>query len=1195
MLTPSCLVDDRDPAAAMLRRMLGVLMLLAGPLGAAAPATANETLAADAVVPVPLSTSPGPPAGSGPIEAEGAGESFDGTVTPAMVELRRSELQEASGVAEEVRSRAAEEYARALERLGDTAKVVAQTASLRAETASIPQELAKLQALAAEPPDPAAGTAVSPDADSWDGDRLRAAHSAAEANLEEQRARKASLLAEEERRTLRSRELPELLAQSRGKFEELSRSLASPPAAGDPTEYTAARRLRLQTSLQYRAREQELLQQEAKTYTEAARLMALRVDLAERAVQAAQRQAAALGALLSDRERRDAERQAAEARRATIHAHPAVQEAARINSLLAETNAHLVESAEVARGRLAAAEKQRDELAARHADTRRRAEEARYSQAVAMMLRSQRAELPDIREYRRRATSGAAEQAELNFKLLEWETERRRIRAVDEIVAEAVDAVRLQMADDELREVRDELVQVFTARQRLYAELTANARNQLARLAALQTAEQGVVRAVTDQAAFISEHILWVRSTAPISAALLSPLVGAVGELADGTAWRRVWHDLVSDARARPLYELLVLPPIWLIALRRRLVARLAELADDARRSSVTGMAPTLRAVLVTAALAVPVPALLALGGWRMTAVGTPGDYTHSLGRAALLGAGMLAVVNFLRASCQTNGLGTAHFGWDSAVTAAIRSALGWVRATSLPAGVVCGFTEFTGDELLTSTVGRLALMIESVATSLISYQLLRPSGAVAAMIARELPRSWLHGGYRAWTSVLVAAPLGFAVASAVGWHYTATRLATRLVATWVAIAVLVGLRELGMRWLQVVYRRLAARRSRERRAELQARQTGGGGDAGGEPLVATEAGLEVKLTDVNRQSQQVIRIGVALLGIVLLAVVWREVVPAIGYLDKFELWSDGTLPAGERGEGPRITLFDLLTAVAWATATVLACRNLPGLLDLAAFQRLPLDAGGRYAAGALTKYLIAVIGVVGGFRQIGVGWQSVQWLVAAMTVGLGFGLQEIFANFVSGIILLFERPVRVGDVVTIGDISGTVTRIRIRATTVLDWDHKELIVPNRDFVTGKLVNWTLTNPNLRVVIRVGIAYGSDTRLASRLLEEAAAANPLALTDPPPVAMFQQFGASSLDFELRVFAGGPSNARVLRHELHLAIDDAFRAHGIEIAFPRQDLHVRSMPEPAAIASIESMASRGGGALPDDDAARGRAA
>jgi potassium efflux system protein len=293
---------------------------------------------------------------------------------------------------------------------------------------------------------------------------------------------------------------------------------------------------------------------------------------------------------------------------------------------------------------------------------------------------------------------------------------------------------------------------------------------------------------------------------------------------------------------------------------------------------------------------------------------------------------------------------------------------------------------------------------------------------------------------------------------------------------------------------------------------------------------------------------------------------IWHDIVPAVGYLSRFTLWQSSVGSGGEAGSLVRITFVEALLAAVGAVVTVLACRNLPGVLDLAVFQRLPLDAGARYAATAVTQYVVAAIGVVLCFRQIGISWQSVQWLVAAMTVGLGFGLQEIFANFVSGLILLFERPIRVGDVVTIGDVTGTVTRIRIRATTVCDWDHKELIVPNREFVTGKLVNWTLTNPNLRVVIRVGIAYGSDTRLATRLLEEAAAAHPLALADPPPTVVFAAFGESSLDFELRVFTAGVINTRILQHELHLTIDDAFRNHGIEIAFPQRELHVRGLPE-----------------------------
>ena len=167
---------------------------------------------------------------------------------------------------------------------------------------------------------------------------------------------------------------------------------------------------------------------------------------------------------------------------------------------------------------------------------------------------------------------------------------------------------------------------------------------------------------------------------------------------------------------------------------------------------------------------------------------------------------------------------------------------------------------------------------------------------------------------------------------------------------------------------------------------------------------------------------------------------------------------------------------------------TVIAAKNIPGLLEMAVLQHLPLDAGARYAVATVSRYVITLVGVLVCFGELGVGWSKVQWLVAGMGVGLGFGLQEIFANFISGLIILFERPVRVGDVVTIDDISGVVSRIRIRATTITDWDRKELIIPNKEFITGRVLNWTLSDKVNRVVVNVDVAYGSDTQRATEIL-----------------------------------------------------------------------------------------------------------
>jgi potassium efflux system protein len=183
---------------------------------------------------------------------------------------------------------------------------------------------------------------------------------------------------------------------------------------------------------------------------------------------------------------------------------------------------------------------------------------------------------------------------------------------------------------------------------------------------------------------------------------------------------------------------------------------------------------------------------------------------------------------------------------------------------------------------------------------------------------------------------------------------------------------------------------------------------------------------------------------------------------------------------------------------------------------------------------------------------------------VAAMTVGLGFGLQEIFANFVSGLIILFERPIRVGDVVTAGDVTGAVTKIRIRATTITNWDRKELIIPNKEFVTGRVMNWTLSDQVNRVTINVGVAYGTDAATVLEILEQIAEEHPQILDDPAPIISFEEFGASSLNFALRACLPNLDVRLKTITELHQTIQRRFAEANIEIAFPQQDIHVRSI-------------------------------
>ena len=205
---------------------------------------------------------------------------------------------------------------------------------------------------------------------------------------------------------------------------------------------------------------------------------------------------------------------------------------------------------------------------------------------------------------------------------------------------------------------------------------------------------------------------------------------------------------------------------------------------------------------------------------------------------------------------------------------------------------------------------------------------------------------------------------------------------------------------------------------------------------------------------------------------------------------------------------------------------------------------------------------------------MVQLSWARVQWLAAAMTVGLGFGLQEIFANLVSGLIILFERPVRVGDVVTVGEVTGTVSRMQMRATTITDFDRRELIVPNKRFITDNVINWTLTDPICRTIVPVGVAYGTETETVNRILLGVAHRSSMVLSAPEPVIVFSGFGESTLDFELRVFIPHREQMPAVISHLNTEINREFKRNEIEIAFPQQDLHIKSIEKivPAARAA-----------------------
>lgn len=286
--------------------------------------------------------------------------------------------------------------------------------------------------------------------------------------------------------------------------------------------------------------------------------------------------------------------------------------------------------------------------------------------------------------------------------------------------------------------------------------------------------------------------------------------------------------------------------------------------------------------------------------------------------------------------------------------------------------------------------------------------------------------------------------------------------------------------------------------------------------------------------------------------------------------LDRLALWTPITDSLGAIvGANARVgtidfSLGDVLAFVLTVAAAVYFSRFARFVLEEDVYPRLRLSRGVPYAISTFLHYGILLLGFVLAVAAMGIDLDRFAILAGAFGVGIGFGLQNVVNNFASGLILLTERPIQVGDTIDTGDALGDVVRIGIRSSTVRTWDGAELIVPNAQLISERVTNWTLSDRQRRIDVPVGVAYGTDRARVMELLRGVGEANSDVMSDPAPVALFSGFGDSSLDFVLRVWTSDSTRIAVIKSDLAMAIGDALADANIEIPFPQRDLHVRSV-------------------------------
>ncbi|WP_456407308.1 mechanosensitive ion channel domain-containing protein [Thiolapillus sp.] len=787
-------------------------------------------------------------------------------------------------------------------------------------------------------------------------------------------------------------------------------------------------------------------------------------------------------------------------------------------------------------------------------NTQRKVEIAGLKEALGQVLLERRKNLPDPRKFKKQQARVRKKVTETGLRQIRYQEMRRQLDSPQMDPA----ALLKNVPPEQLAELKAPLKELLQRKRELLEKLISTDETYLRALTEQEVMLRRVQEALRTYDEFLAEHLLWVRNTTVIDLEDLKKIPAELQSLLNVQAWTEVWKGFARRLSGAHQFYLLLLPLIVAYWARRRIKAALTATSEAIAKPAGGNFSATLKALAYSFLLPAPPALLVLLLAWQMKQSAEASVYAEALSKALYWAWRPLYSLLLLRALACRRGVLEAHFRWRKNSIVRLRKAVNFLLFSFIPASMLTIILVNVGSDGLAGVLLKFSFMIAALSQSVFIYLMFHWEKGVAADYIRRHPGGFLWRSRWLWFPLVVGIPLLLVVLAMLGYVYTSATLLNQVINTLWLIAALVVLQQLAEHWLLLSRRRIAYQAALERRKALEQKEAE-------ENLPESEATVEVSeppidLVTLSKESRKLLNAFILIAAVVGLWLIWAESLSALGVLDTIPLWKHTAVVDGVETQVP-VTLGDLLAVVAIIVVTLGASRNLPSLLEIILLQYFHLSSGSRYAMRTLTGYVIAATGVVLVFQAVGGSWNQIQWLVAALGVGIGFGLQEIVANFISGLIILFERPIRVGDFVTVGDSDGTVTRIQIRATTILTRDRKELLVPNKEFITGRLLNWSLSDQTTRLKLAVGIPYGADVELAEKLMLEAAEEHPLVLDEPKPFVYFQSFGDSALLLELRCVIDSVDYRINTLSELHHAINRKFREAGMEIPFPQQDVHL----------------------------------
>ena len=778
---------------------------------------------------------------------------------------------------------------------------------------------------------------------------------------------------------------------------------------------------------------------------------------------------------------------------------------------------------------------------------------------IGKLLLQHRESLPDTRTL---ASSSQRHAQAIAAVAVRRMLHREEARSLTDLTR-AVSTLEQQLEKEITSEAREQLHELLSQRRSLLGKLLAETKHYLERLQETHDLEEQLIVDVMEYNDFLNQRLWWIQASEPTG---IQELLSFPGELKQLTA-RTLSAVYLTSQREQIYYSpvLLVaaLVAFFLLWNRDSISQAIRDSGKNVGRVKLDRISCTLRALLFSFLGAAPLPLVLLATAWLLVDLPIGNDQSQGPNISVLRIALLTYVLLLFCWICISKGLAESHFRWEATAVERIHTTLRRLIWIFVPAALIISLAYTQSPSNTGGIVAKIGILVFQSALAVMLYRLLHPRQGILAPWIRRDAKSLPTRVYPIVFWFIVLFPPWLALEALAGYGHSALAMSLMYLNTLGFLAALVVVYFVARRWLLVVHRRLAYDAAIERRKSILAAREAKA--AAEDTQTGRELELDepvVNLTELSDDTRSMVLIAIIVLGFIGLFFLWSPVFPALRIFDTIDLWYQDVTIDGETRRLPT-TVADIGLAVVFLLGTIVVVRRLPSVIEIVLLQRSSLSESDRYTVVKLLTYTLVAIGVVLALGALGATWSQIQWLVAALGVGIGFGLQEIVANFICGLIILFERPIRIGDVVTVGDTSGIVTKIRIRATTIRTWDRQELLVPNKDLITGRVLNWSLSDEMTRVVITVGVEYGTNVKQALSLMKEAASEHEHALDDPAPIVSLENFDDNALSLTLRVYISEINYRIKTTSDIRAAINQKFNEAGIVIAYPQRDVHVDS--------------------------------